>query len=230
MKGDDDELEALQQWALQLLDRYGMIGLFIVAFIESSFFPVPPDVLLIAITAKEPMAALVASFVCTVGSVLGALFGYAIGMVGGRPLLLKLFNRGKVEAAEKLYNDYGAWAVLIAAFTPIPYKLFTIASGVFKLSVLALIIMSLIGRGARFFLVAYSVRFLGQAFIKRLDFASLLIVIALAGFFMFIWLYHRRSALSKVGFAEKGCAKVGSKHSGTQLTKAEDDVTSPRCT
>ncbi|MFA4028649.1 MAG: hypothetical protein GDYSWBUE_000674 [Candidatus Fervidibacterota bacterium] len=204
VKGDEDELGALQQWALQLLDRYGMIGLFVVAFIESSFFPVPPDVLLIAITTRAPMVALAASTVCTIGSVLGALLGYAIGLIGGRPLLLKLFKRSKVEAAENLYNNYGAWAVLIAAFTPIPYKVFTIASGVFRLSIFALLFMSFIGRGARFFLVAYSVRFIGQAFVKQLDIVSLLLVLALSGFFALLWLYHRRkeAAVSKFRFDE----------------------------
>ncbi|MCS7252937.1 MAG: YqaA family protein [Armatimonadota bacterium] len=195
-------MEALQQWALQMLDRYGMLGLFTIAFIESSFFPIPPDVLLIAITTRTPNAAFCASIICTVGSVLGALLGYAIGFIGGRPLLLRLFSRSKVEAAESLYHEYGAWAVLIAAFTPIPYKVFTIASGVFKLNVLSMLLMSVIGRGARFFLVAYSVRLVGQAFVKQLDILSLLLVLVLVGFFALVWFYHRRRGISvsKAGF------------------------------
>ncbi|MFA4016087.1 MAG: hypothetical protein RUDDFDWM_001188 [Candidatus Fervidibacterota bacterium] len=189
-------MEILKQWALHLLDQYGLIGLFTVAFIESSFFPVPPDVLLIAIVGVSPNLALKSSFTCTVGSVFGALLGYAIGLIGGRPILLKLFKREKVEAVEALYNEYGGYAVLIAAFTPIPYKLFTIASGVFRLSIGTMLLMSLIGRGARFFLVAYAVRIAGLAFIKKVDILSLAIVAVLSVALLCAWLYHRRKLQS----------------------------------
>lgn len=189
-------VEAFRDWAFYLLDNYGMIGLFIVALIESSFFPVPPDVLLIALVGRMPQVAFKAGAVCTVGSVLGALLGYTIGLFGGRPIMLKLFKRSKVEAVETLYHEYGAWAVLIAAFTPIPYKVFTIASGVFRLSIPAMLVMSLIGRGARFFLVAYVMRFIGAAFVKQIDVVSLSVVLALAAIFVAIWLYRRKRATS----------------------------------
>jgi undecaprenyl-diphosphatase len=202
-------VEILKQWALHLLEQYGLIGLFTVAFIESSFFPVPPDVLLIAIVGTSPGLALKSSFICTIGSVLGALLGYAVGLIGGRPILLKLFRREKVEAVEALYSEYGGYAVLIAAFTPIPYKIFTIASGVFKLNIGTMLLMSIIGRGARFFLVAYAVRFAGLALIKRIDVFSLAVVAVLSVALLCAWLYHRKKLQSVFKKASAEAQKEG---------------------
>ena len=130
---------ALKEWAFGLIQQYGMAGLFGVAFIESSFFPVPPDVLVIALllTPDAPSPFWVAT-VCTVGSVLGAGFGWIVGAYGGYPLMHRLFKEEKVRAVERLYNRYGVYTIFIAAFTPIPYKVFTIASGVFRYNVLTM--------------------------------------------------------------------------------------------
>ncbi|MFQ3610608.1 MAG: YqaA family protein, partial [Fimbriimonadales bacterium] len=146
-------MQALKEWAFNIVQSYGLGGLFGVAFIESSFFPVPPDVLLIGILlAPNPPSPFLVALVCTVGSVLGAGLGWIVGAYGGYPLLHRLFKEEKVRAVERMYQRYGLYAILIAAFTPIPYKVFTIASGVFRYNIVAMMLASVVGRGARFFL------------------------------------------------------------------------------
>ena len=132
---------------------YGPAALFAIAFAESSFFPVPPDVLLIPLSIANPPAALVFALVCTVGSVLGGILGHQVGMRGGRPIALKLFGEEKILLVQRLYQRYDVWAILIAAFTPIPYKVFTVSAGVFELNFGRFVLASAIGRGGRFFLV-----------------------------------------------------------------------------
>ena len=132
---------------------YGPAALFAIAFAESSFFPVPPDVLLIPLSIANPSAALVFALVCTLGSVLGGILGHQVGMRGGRPIALKLFGEEKIMLVQRLYQRYDVWAILIAAFTPIPYKVFTVSAGVFELNFGRFVLASAIGRGARFFLV-----------------------------------------------------------------------------
>ncbi len=188
-------MEALKQWAFGLVEAYGLWGLFGVAFIESSFFPVPPDVLLIGLVLapQAPHTAWVAT-VCTVGSVLGAILGWVIGAYGGYPLLHRWFSEQKVQRVEQLYNRYGVYAVLVAAFTPIPYKVFTIASGVFRFNIVAMLLASVVGRGARFFLVAYLTQWFGREILKRLDLAmvALLGVAMLAGGWYAYRTYQKR--------------------------------------
>ena len=182
---------ALKDWAFGLIQQYGLAGLFGVAFIESSFFPVPPDVLVIALllTPDAPSPFWVAT-ICTVGSVLGAGFGWIVGAYGGYPLLHRLFKEEKVQAVERLYNRYGVYTIFIAAFTPIPYKVFTIASGVFRYNVLTMMAVSIVGRGARFFAVAYLVHWFGDAVVKQFDRALLVgTVLFLVG--AGIYIYYR---------------------------------------
>lgn len=149
--------------------RYGVWGLFAVAFAESSFFPVPPDLLLIPLCILNPKLALWYATVCTFASVAGGVFGHFIGWRAGRPLLSRLFSRKKIDQVDTLFSRYGGWAVGIAAFTPIPYKVFTIASGVFRMRRSEVIVASVIGRGGRFYLVAAIIMALGQ---RGLEFIS----------------------------------------------------------
>ncbi|MCS7193195.1 MAG: DedA family protein [Armatimonadetes bacterium] len=193
-------LEGLKEWAIQIVNSYGQAGLFIVAFAESSFFPIPPDVLVIALVMPPINASpFITAFVCTFGSVVGAIGGWFIGRWGGRPILDRLFNREKVQQVERLYDRYGVAAVLIAAFTPIPYKVFTIASGVFKLSILGFIVASVIGRGARFFMVAYLTDWFGEWVIQMLD-KMMVLVLALGGLTAlayWLWLKWRSKLLKR---------------------------------
>jgi membrane protein YqaA with SNARE-associated domain len=144
---------------------YGVPALFVLAFIESSFFPIPPDVLLIALALSAPTRAFRFAAWCTVGSVLGGLLGYFIGYAlwaTFEPYLIPhVFGREKFDLVTGKYNEYGELAVFIAAFTPIPYKVFTIAAGVAKLNLLGFTGASIVGRGGRFFLVALVIRLAG---------------------------------------------------------------------
>lgn len=152
-------LRRLYDWTLRLAaHRHATAALFAISFVESSVFPVPPDVLLLPmVMARRERAALFAT-VCTVASVLGGLLGYAIGyyLFGeiGRPLL-EFY--GQVETFERfraVYAEWGIWIVAMAGFTPFPYKVITIASGVFGLDLASFMLASAASRGARFFLEA----------------------------------------------------------------------------
>ncbi len=182
------------EWTKGLVRDYGLVGLAVVAFAESSFFPIPPDALLLLLVLPPfSQSALLTSLVCTLASVSGAALGWVIGRIAGRPLLDRFFSPQKVARFEWLYERYGIACVFTAAFTPIPYKLFTIASGVFRYSLPALLAVSVVGRGARFFLVGYLGGFFGERFLRQLDtamWASLaFLVVALA----FYWVIRHRS-------------------------------------
>lgn len=159
-------IRRVYDWVLSWAETpYGMPALFVLAFMESSFFPIPPDVLLIALALAVPTRSFRFALCCTVGSVLGGLFGYFIGYAlwsTFEPYLInRVFSQETFDAVTGKYKDYGELAVFIAAFTPIPYKVFTVAAGVAKLNILGFTGASIVGRGARFFLVAMIIRALG---------------------------------------------------------------------
>jgi membrane protein YqaA with SNARE-associated domain len=164
-------LSQLLQWVEAFAaTSYGGWALFGLAFLESSIFPVPPDVLLIALCLGRPDLSFWFAAVCAVGSVLGGIAGYALGYFGGRPLLLKMFDVRKVEAVQRYYDKYNAWATGIAGLTPLPYKLFTISGGAFAINFKVFLVASAISRTARFMLVAGMIYFLGdtaKSFIEK---------------------------------------------------------------
>ncbi len=137
---------------------YGMAALFGLAFAESSFFPIPPDVLLIALALSRPSKAFLFAAVCSAGSVLGGMLGYGIGFyfmeLVGHNIIALYGLADKFEYIQELYRHYDAWAVGIAGFTPIPYKAFTITAGAFKINFLVFVGASLVSRSLRFFLVS----------------------------------------------------------------------------
>lgn len=152
-------IRRLYDWTIALAEtRHALWALGFVSFIESSFFPIPPDVLMIPMILAAPHRAFLIATVATLTSVAGALLGYYIGWgmletVG--QAVLEFY--GKAEAFDSFalrYNDYGAWAVLIAGVTPFPFKVITIASGATGLSLPVFILSSLLARALRFFLVA----------------------------------------------------------------------------
>ena len=153
-------LRRLYDWTLNLArHRHALWALFGVAIIESSFFIVPPDLLLIPMVLAARNRTWLIAGVCTVGSVLGGVLGYGIGMFAleavGLPILEMYHAVAKFETIRDLYNEHGALIVFSAGFSPIPYKVFTIASGVADMDILMFTMASIVGRGSRFFLVAF---------------------------------------------------------------------------
>lgn len=167
-------LRRLYDWVLRWAETpYGTPALFIVAFAESSFFPVPPDVLLIALAVSIPARSFRYALICTTGSILGGMLGYAIGFYGyeavGKPIV-EFYQGQDIMLKIKLHYDrYGFWGVLVAAVTPIPYKVFTISSGFFRFDVASFMTASAIGRSLRFFLVAGLIRKFGPTIRNFID-------------------------------------------------------------
>ncbi len=152
-------LRRLYDWVLHWAETpYAVPALFILSFAESSFFPVPPDVLLIALAISIPARSFRYALICSVASVLGGVLGYAIGLFGyeaiGRPIVELYHGQKVMEMIKVQYDIYGFWGVLAAAITPIPYKVFTISSGFFQFNFLSFMVASIVGRSFRFFLVA----------------------------------------------------------------------------
>ena len=160
-------LRRIYDWTMSLAGtRHAEKALAGVSFIESSFFPIPPDVLLIPMVIARRDRWLRLAAVCTVSSVLGAFLGYAIGMflfeTIGRPILALYGKEDAFDQVAQWYNTWGGWGVLFAAITPFPYKVLTIFSGATGLNFLIFTIVSIIGRAARFFLVAFLLKLYGE--------------------------------------------------------------------
>ena len=186
-------LRALYDWTISLAEHPRAIwALAIVAFIESSVFPIPPDLLMIPMIIAVPSRAFLIAGVAMVASVLGGMLGYYIGWglfeTVGQPVLEFYGKADKFEEFSHRYNEYGAWAVLIAGVTPFPYKVITILSGSTGLSLPVFILSSIIARGLRFFIIAGLLWKFGppiRDFIeKRLGLMFTLFVILLIGGFI----------------------------------------------
>ena len=152
-------IRRLYDWTLSLArSRHALLALALVAFAESSVFPVPPDILMIPMILAMPSRAFVFAAVCLVASVAGGLFGYFIGYglleSIGRPVLELYGREAHFEDFSQRYNEWGAWAVLFAGVTPFPYKVIAIVSGATALHLPVFIVASVIARGLRFFIVA----------------------------------------------------------------------------
>jgi membrane protein YqaA with SNARE-associated domain len=185
----------LYDWVLSWAETpYGSWALFILAFSESSFFPIPPDVLLIALAVGKPEKSLKFALICSVGSVLGGILGYLIGWQFMAMLGEKIVDfyglTEKVDYIGSLYRQYDAWAVGIAGFTPIPYKVFTITAGAFKINFLIFLLASALSRSLRFFLVGGLIYKFGphiQTFIdKYFNILTVIFTIVLVGGFVLI--------------------------------------------
>lgn len=175
----------------------GVQGLAINSAVESFFLVPPPDFLLIAMDLAKPEKALYYAFVCTLASIAGAMVGYFIGLFGGRPVFNFLFKNkhDKFEAVEKMYNEYGSFAVFFSAFTPIPYKVFTIASGVLKMNFWKFVLASFFGRGGRFFLVSLVLMFFGEAVKQYLELVILAVTVLIIIFCVVV--YKKRHSIIK---------------------------------
>jgi membrane protein YqaA with SNARE-associated domain len=167
-------LRRLYDWTLSLAEtRYALWALAMVSFIESSVFPIPPDVMLIPMVLAARQKAWLIAGVCTIASVLGGGFGYYIGSALfdtiGQGVLEFYGKMDKFEDFRTRFNEYGPWAVLFAGITPFPYKVITITSGATGLDFWVFMISSVIARGLRFFLVAWLLWKFGPAIRDFID-------------------------------------------------------------
>jgi membrane protein YqaA with SNARE-associated domain len=169
-------MRRLYDWVLHWADtRYAVPALFLLAFAESSFFPIPPDVLLIAMCIGSIQSSYRFAMWCAIGSLLGGIAGYGIGMflwegVFDEFFLTYVFSEQTFASVSEHYDRYNFWIVFAAGFTPIPYKVITITAGVCAIHFPMFVIASFVGRAARFFLVAWLFRHYGppiKGFIER---------------------------------------------------------------
>ncbi|MGQ9618545.1 MAG: YqaA family protein [Candidatus Aminicenantia bacterium] len=188
-------LRKLYDWVLSWAKTtYGPLILFLIAFAESSFFPVPPDILLIALSLGALSKSFRFAFITALGSVLGGMFGYFIGFqlfnLIGEPILKFYGLMAKYYEVQNLYNLYNAWIVGIAGFTPIPFKLATITAGVCKVDFKIFILASAFSRSARFFLIAVLFKIFGEKIKEFIDkyfnLLSILFFLLLLGGFIII--------------------------------------------
>jgi membrane protein YqaA with SNARE-associated domain len=168
-------LKRLYDWTIDLAaSRHAVAALAAIAFVESSFFPLPPDILLIPMAMARPKRAFWLATIATTASVAGGFLGYAIGYylfdAIGRPVLEFYGAMNRYDALKQAFDEWGAWIIIIKGMTPIPYKLVTIASGVAHFDLATFAIASLISRSLRFFLLAALLYFFGERvrdFIER---------------------------------------------------------------
>ena len=190
----------------QYFTDLGIIGLALNSCIESFFLVPPPDFLLIAMDLKNPASDLYYALICTIASAIGGGIGYLIGKFGGRPVFNWLFGllskngnkkaQEQFEKVEVLYNKYGPQAVFFAAFTPIPYKVFTIASGILNMNFWAFMAASAIGRGMRFFIVSAVLMIFGEKIKDNIELVIIGTTIVIIAFFYI--LYKKRKMLSNI--------------------------------
>ena len=175
----------------------GVWALFLIAVAESSFFPIPPDVFLMVMCMAVPQKSFRYAAVCSVGSVLGGMLGYGLGLSFMDTVGVKILEwyglQGKYEVVQNLYRQYDALAVGAAGFTPLPYKLFTITAGAFKINFLTFVLVSAVSRSARFFLVAAFIYKFGapvRHFIDRyFNLLTIIFFILLIGGFLVVKLF-----------------------------------------
>lgn len=186
-------LRALYDWTIRLSAHpRATWALAAISFIESSVFPIPPDVVLIPMVLAVRRRAWWFAVVCTVASVAGGWLGYAIGNMAfeaiGKPLFELYGYTARFEEFRALYNEWGAWAVFIAGVTPFPYKVITILSGLTGLDLVVFTVASVLARGLRFFVVAGLLWYFGEpirTFIERyLNGLAILFVVLLVGGFV----------------------------------------------
>ncbi len=166
----------------------------IISFAESSFFPIPPDIILIPMVLAKKTKAFFFALLCTLSSVTGGILGYLFGLLLFNSIGVLLINfyhlDGAVNEFRNYYNSYGPWILVIAGFTPFPFKVITITSGLFQLNIIVFIFFSLISRGARFYLVSGLLYFYGENiknFIdKYFNFLTILFLMLLFGSIVFI--------------------------------------------
>ena len=186
------------EWVLHwAYTPYGPLALFFLAVAESSFFPIPPDVLLIALAIGATAKSFKFASICTIGSVLGGMIGYFIGMLFFELIGIKILDfygiLDKFAMVKEMYLRHDVWFIGFAGFTPIPYKVFTIAAGTFGMNFPVFVVVSALSRGARFFIVSALIWKFGEeikSFIdKYFNFLSILFIVLLVLGFIVIKMF-----------------------------------------
>lgn len=186
----------LYNWVLGWADsKWGTAALFILAFFEASIFPVPPDILLIALCLGKPKKSLNYAMICLAGSILGASAAYALGHwawgVVDHWFIPGLFSQEAFDSVGAMYDKWNFWAVFVAGFTPVPYKIFTVAAGVFSINFPMFVLASFVGRGMRFFLVGWLIWKFGppiKTFIdKYFNWLVIALTVLLVGGFLLVY-------------------------------------------
>ena len=191
-------LRRIYHWTLSLADHpQARVALFLLALAESSVFPIPPDVLLLVMAMSSPGSAFHLATITTLGSTLGAAIGYAIGMflfaTVAQPVLEFYHAMATFHHVQDLFVQHGIWVVAIAGFSPIPFKVITIASGAFGMSFIPFIVTALFSRGSRFFLEAALMYWGGDVLRQWVEryFEWLTVAVSLAvvgGFALLVWI------------------------------------------
>ena len=195
-------VKRMYDWMLSWGDsKWGGTALFFFAFAESSFFPIPPDVLLIALCLGAVAKSFRYASICLAGSLLGALAGYAIGYFLwqtpsgeytelARFFFNNVFSEESFNRVKVLYDEYDFWIVFTAGFTPLPYKLFTITGGLFNINLGMFVIASAVSRGLRFFVIAWLIWKFGEPIKKFIDkyfnLLAILFTVLLIGSFVLV--------------------------------------------
>lgn len=199
------ESELMEQYFINWIEyflEHGGLGLFLMSFIESSFFPIPPDLVLIPLVLHSSNKALCYALLCSLGSVLGAILGYYIGWKVGCPALCRIASPDTIKKVDRIFEKWGGWGVAIAGFTPIPYKVFTIASGVFRLSLKTLLIASIIARSLRFFTISFAVAIFGNNMVELIKnyfeiFSIILVIIVISVYFL-VTLWYKKAKNKRI--------------------------------
>lgn len=192
-------LRRLYNWTISLAESpRATVALGVVSFAESSFFPVPPDVMLVPMSLAKPNKALFYALLCTLTSVAGGILGYAIGALLYDTLgkwIVELYGMtDKLEHFREMYRQYGAWIILIKGLTPIPFKLVTIASGLAGYDFPMFVLLSLVTRGARFYILAGILNYFGEPIRKFIEahlglMAAIIVAAVVGGFYVVKYLF-----------------------------------------
>lgn len=178
---------------------FSWVALFLVSFWDSSFLPVPPDGLMIILILADPRLALPIAALASIGSLLGAALGYWIGLRGGRPLVRRLINERRIRYVERKYQENDILAIMLACFTPLPYKVFAVGAGVCQINFRRFMLASAVGRSTRFLAVGLALFFFGDQIRELMEdypapIAIAFLVIFAVGLFVMRWISDRATA------------------------------------
>ena len=182
-------LESLKEF----FNQYGSIGLFFNAFFDGFILPLPPDFLLSTLAIQKISSPTLLALICSIGSVIGGCIGYTVGRFGGRPIVNKIFpNSFFIIKIEELFKKYGVWAIVIDAFTPIPYKALTLGSGLMKFNPVLFALVSFPVRSVRYILVANSASFIGDQLREEFERTFLFLVLAVVLIISIVFYFKKK--------------------------------------